>query len=274
MSTPFTVVYVASRAHSGSTLLDLLVSSHSRVATTGEAKMFQKDPAKRCTCGAESWRDCRFWTAVDRHMLDQAGFGLTNLSINSEDPELFARNNHAFFAAVHAVSGKDVIVDSSKDFPRLASLLRSGLEVRALHLVRHPCGVVFSNVKRGDRLGRQCRLYVRDHLRTAYALRDRSRLEVRYEDLARHPERELRRIMPFLGLEFEPEQMRGWKSRERHNFGGNPMLYDKIETIRLDEKWRAGLRTREKLWIRTRTVPAKLRNGPLLSLAHRMWGHV
>lgn len=264
------IVYVVSRAHSGSTLLDLLLSSHASVFSVGEAKMFAQEPDKQCTCGAEHWKACRFWSAVDRRMRADGGEGVGHPAIESDDARTFARYNRRFFDAVADESGAPVVVDSSKDYARLARFLASGLDVDVVHLLRHPCGVAYSNMRKGGSLGRECRMYVREHLNAAYALRGRPHAEVLYEDLARDPERELRALLPRLGLAFEPGQLEGWKNRERHNFGGNRMRFDASDEIRLDEAWRSELSALQKLSIRARTLPARFRRGAGVSLMHRL----
>ena len=75
-----------------------------------------------------------------------------------------------------------------------------------------------------------------------------------------------------LGLAFEPDQLRGWKSRERHNVGGNHMRFTRDETIRADRSWQVGLSAWQQLSIRVRTLPAQLRSGSGLELAHRWFG--
>ena len=46
-------VYISSAAYSGSTLLDLLLGSHSRIESLGEISFLAQDLAvnNRCTCG-------------------------------------------------------------------------------------------------------------------------------------------------------------------------------------------------------------------------------
>lgn len=269
--TSFQVVYVVSRGHSGSTLLDLLVSTHSQVISTGEAKMLYHHPNKRCTCGAASWEACPFWSAVDRRLQADSGSGLADIPLDSDDLSDFARANRAFFSAVHAVSGKRMLLDSSKSITRLEKLLVSGLDVRSIHLLRDPRGVVYSNVKKGRKVMRYCRSYVREHLHAAYVLRGHPHIEVTYEELAREPRRELERIVRFLGLEPEPERFDEWRKLVRHNYGGNKMRFGESDEIRLDESWRSGLRANQKLWIRASTFPARFRHGAMLSLAHRVF---
>lgn len=269
---PLRIVYVVGRSHSGSTLLDLLVSSHSEIASVGEAKMFQRQPAKACTCGAPSWSACPLWSAVDRSLREASAPPLAEIRIDSGDADTFARHNGAFFAAVSQVTGKQVLLDSSKDLSRLKRLLASDVPVEVIHLLRHPCGVTYSNLRKGGDLARECRRYVRTHLGAARATVGRRSIEVHYETLASAPREELERIMGWLGLAFEPAQLAGWKRRERHNFGGNRMRFDASEEIRVDDTWRRGLTAVQKARIVARTLPARFRAGVGLRAMHGLFG--
>lgn len=264
------IVYVVSRAHSGSTLLDLLLSSHPGIVSVGEAKMFAQEPDKLCTCGAESWRACAFWCGVNERLTADGGSGVAVPEIESDDPAVFAAYNRRFFDAVAAEANVGVVLDSSKDLARLERFLASGLAVDVIHLIRHPCGVANSNMRKGGRLGRECRMYVREHLGAALALRGHRHTEVRYEDLAREPELELARLLRWLDLDPVDGQLSGWKTAERHNFGGNRMRFDSSDEIRLDEKWRTALTARQRLSILLRTLPVRLRGTPLAGLARRL----
>lgn len=57
--------YICSSGHSGSTLLDLLLGSHSQVFSLGEVSHLPKNLALNtpCTCGAPV-RECPFWSKV------------------------------------------------------------------------------------------------------------------------------------------------------------------------------------------------------------------
>lgn len=60
-----TIVYICSAGHSGSTLLDLLLGSHSSVESLGEAFQLSKNISLNslCSCGAPV-RSCVFWSRV------------------------------------------------------------------------------------------------------------------------------------------------------------------------------------------------------------------
>jgi hypothetical protein len=63
--------------------------------------------------------ECPFWQNVDRVLREQAGLRLCEIDLDSGDGPTFAAHNRAFFRAVARVSGKRIIVDSSKKVDRL-----------------------------------------------------------------------------------------------------------------------------------------------------------
>lgn len=58
-------IYICSAGHSGSTLLDLLIGSHSRIESLGEIAHLPKNISLNtiCTCGSHV-HDCRIWKQV------------------------------------------------------------------------------------------------------------------------------------------------------------------------------------------------------------------
>ena len=63
-------LYICSAGHSGSTLLDLLLGSHTRIESLGEVSHLPKNIAlnTKCSCG-ENVRECSVWKPI----LDQLG---------------------------------------------------------------------------------------------------------------------------------------------------------------------------------------------------------
>ena len=264
------IIYVVGTRHSGSTLLDMLMSSHSSVFGVGEAKMFALRPDTACTCGADRWEDCTFWTRVDRLMRSDGGPGVAHPDIESAEQKAFTTYNRRFFRAVAETSRCPVVLDSSKDFTRLASLLGSDLPLEVVHLTRDPRGVVCSGLRKNRPVPAVCRRYVRTHVAAVHLLRDKPHLEVRYEELARHPERELARVLAMVGLEPEQGQVADWRTIEHHNFAGNRMRIGGSHEIRPHERWRTELGRWQKLAIATRTLPARSRSRLGVALLHRL----
>ena len=251
------LVYITGRGHSGSTLLDLLISAHSEVVSVGEAKCLVTRPDEPCTCGAATVFVCPFWEKVDAALREKAGLRLRDIDIDSGDADTFAAHNRAFFQAVASVTGKRIILDSSKTVSRLEALLEAQIfPVQAIHLLRSPHGVVYSNAKRGREWLYHTYNYTYAMMKTRRLLEGRNHLEVRYEDIVRDPRQAVERIMEHLGLTFQSEQLE-WAKPERHNIYGNPMRFATESTIRLDRKWRKGLSVRQKLVIGWLTLPCR-----------------
>jgi hypothetical protein len=253
-----TIVCITAVGHSGTTLLDLILSSHSAVTSVGEAIKLRDRLEARCTCRAKSMRLCPFWSKVECVLRRDHGRTLDDLDLDADDEGTLLAHNRMFYAAVSEVSGKPYIVDSSKRRLRMAAMLASdSFDVRPIHLIRSPFGVAFSNMKKGRSWRDHARHYRHNVRDTKRLLHGRDHAVVRYERLAADPEGVLRPLMQWLNLSFEPGQLR-WAEAEHHNIGGNRMRFSADSTIRLDEKWRSALTPMQKLGIGLTTLPAHL----------------
>lgn len=68
------LVYIAGYGHSGSTLLDMMLGSHTHIESMGEIKHFIQNPSivagnSKCACGQYA-RDCRYWNELT---IDEGG---------------------------------------------------------------------------------------------------------------------------------------------------------------------------------------------------------
>jgi hypothetical protein len=179
----FPFVYILGAGHSGSTLLTLLLGSHPRICTIGEAKAPAIGAADEypCSCG-ERIVSCGFWrqltseVAADGIRLDITS-GATDirrapsahlrrlLRPLHRGPALEAARdaalalspgwqahldgfhavNTAIVKAARRITGKDVFVDSSKTGVQLKYLLvNPDLDVKVIRLVRDGRGVSLS----------------------------------------------------------------------------------------------------------------------------------
>lgn len=241
MSTAIKLIYIAAASHSGSTLLDLLISSHSKVVSVGEVHQFERNTNQPCTCGAQAPLSCPFWSEVNAQLVESTGKSINEIGMCANKDGLFARHQLALFSAVRQVSGVDVIVDSSKNPERLDLLLGTpGIEVYPIHLIRQPQGVVYSHVKKGRHWWWRAMEYARHMARCKTVLRDRDHLEVHYEDLATRTSETLQKVMEGVGLEFEPSQLE-WAGRKRHNYRGNRMRNNTQSIIQMDVDWHDGV---------------------------------
>lgn len=271
------VVYITSRGHSGSTLLSLLLSGHSRVVSAGELKMLvQPDPQRRlCSCHRLVADACPFWRQVQARVVASVGVPLAQLVLTEHGEALtFARHNAALFDAIAAVSGCDVIVDSSKSLPRLSRLLEAcqigagsgpssgagvGFELLPIHLHRGPFGSMNSARKRGEDLRTAAYNYTRLFFLTRERLRGVRALRVYYERLAADPRAEMARVMGWLDLPLDERQFQ-WRDGLRRDIHGNDMRFGRSAEIRLDRSWRHQLSLRQKLGVFAWTLPVRLRS--------------
>jgi hypothetical protein len=242
MSRGYRLVYVAGLGHSGTTLLDVLLASHSRAVGIGEAMRFSpgRGLAMSCTCAAGEVWDCGFWRRVDERLARAGAPGLREIDLSSDDAERFRAHNVAFYDALYALTGCPVLVDSSKDLSRLARLLETPLDVLPVHLLREPHGVVYSYARKGRPWLSTALRYNRHRRKARRLLGGREHVALRYEELASDPAGVLARVMPRVGLVYEPGQLE-WAGRERHNCGGNRMRRASSSAIRRDDAWRRGL---------------------------------
>ncbi len=273
------IVYITSRGHSGSTLLSLLLSGHRRVVSAGELKMLvQPDPQRRlCSCHRLVADVCPFWRQVQERVIAAVGLPLAQLALTDQgDASTFARHNGALFAAIAAVSGCDVIVDSSKSLPRLLRLLEacqagtgSRFELLPIHLHRGAFGSMNSARKRGEELRRAAFNYSRMFFLTREGLRRQRALRVYYERLAADPRAEMARVMAWLSLPLEEAQFQ-WREGVRRDIHGNAMRFGSSADIRVDQSWRHQLSWRQKLGVFAWTLPVRLRSQWLFQRTRRL----
>lgn len=233
MKSPLQVVYITGSNHSGTTLLDLCLGSHSKIVSLGEIAKLQQCYAGglSCSCG-ESLPSCPFWKAVERELQRACG---NEVSLERWAPDLepinltrFRYVNVELLKAIRAVTGKSILVDSSKFPSRLQWYLGcSDIAVTVIHLLRHPLGLAGSYHKTGGRNG--LRPLLRWRARYGQVLRILQEqkkpvnlITVRYEDFASDPERILSQITRAIGVGFEKSQLEYYETTH-HIPWGNPL---------------------------------------------------
>jgi len=245
------VVYIAGTAHSGSTLLDLMLNAHPKIISVGEVlklnrwlayRNSEKKTYAKCSCGAPSLWKCPFWSAVDAKMRVLNGKSLAELDVFSErDRNPISAPNVLMFKAIEAVSGKSIIVDSSKLPGRLSYLMKfRELGVYPVHLVRDAKGQIASVMRKHGGFLKNIFRYELVHEQIHRKLKSIPHTIVHYEDLVRQPESNLRRILQPLGLDFDARQL-SWAAGEKHIVAGNHMRWETTSELVLDDRWRQGL---------------------------------
>jgi hypothetical protein len=303
------VLYIAGVGRSGTTLLDRLLGNASILHSGGEiggvwSQGLSDD--RLCSCGVRFSR-CAFWQAVGSgsfsslraHEIDailrytrstfpvlqtwRILFRRTRRSLLMSAPAGFWDITGSLYTAIRDVSGRPVVVDSSKLATYLVMLAHlSSVDVHVVHLVRDPRAVAHSWLRPRitDPDGR-CTMPRFGAVKSAVlwmimnvavewaALRmDLPYVRVRYEDLVRDPARIVRQlrsdILMDAGLKLEEP---GYLEDNNidlggsHSISGNPMRFQQGRMpIVEDVAWKGGLRSRKAL-VAAITFPLRWRYG-------------
>jgi len=287
------VLYIVGAGRSGSTVLDTVLGNNSDVIGVGELSYLIEDGFKmgeKCSCGHppdtceffSRVRDVYFEITGDRNfdkydrirslierpiMMPLVMLGLVPRRLI----DYYCTRTEALFRAIHIVSGKRIILDSSKRPGRLAVLSYcKGLNVIPLHLVRDGRGYIWSKLKKQRRIGIEGKnLYSipKSSLHSSfvwvlvniasfiamyyYSLRRKQnkRLFLSYEEFCRSPVRNLIRIGEMLSLnvnDIVSKLEKGDPFAVGHKIGGNRLKYKGIVKIKYDDEWRKKLPLRDR----------------------------
>ena len=263
------VIYIASTSHSGSTLLSLMLNANVEIISAGELqnlnRQLQIKPRRkiypRCSCGAPSLWQCNFWRAVDGYVRSKLGKSLLDFDmLDYSNLNERCADNPALFKAIASVSGKDLIVDSSKHPGRLSYLMRfGGLNIYPVHLIRSPEGQINSVLRKRPGLVKSILNYEIVNAQIRSLLRSVSHSVVRYEDLIVKPEATLRTVLEPLGVRYDPKQLK-WTEFVAHDVAGNHMRWNKVSDLALDESWKRDLRHLQKYAIWCATILSRINN--------------
>lgn len=272
------LVYIMGYGRSGSTLLDILLGSHPDIQSVGELVYFDRwrREGLSCSCG-KRLDECDFWRRVQEQYagpnLDAHGRIGEAVERRSRLPSLllellpaqllqdYRESRRCLLEAIAEVSGKRVVVDSSKSAGRamgraLALEDLTEADVKILFLVRDSRAVAWSTM-RGPATeefkyagGSKFKLALRASgswaLTNAVCLWLTRRFDsknvclVRYEDLVTDPARELLRIGQSIDVDLEPVILAvrdGEPVQVGHNIGGNRLRFDSGIVIREDAEW-------------------------------------
>jgi hypothetical protein len=225
------LLFVLGVAHCGSTLLGRCLDMHAQVLCTGETLRAAKalEEGRPCGCGQPIER-CPFWRASWPKLAVRRGGDWRRF-----DAELLRS-----LAREHQ---REVLVDLSKTLAFQLARRWQDPRLGFVLLVRDPRGALASVAReRGDVPRSLARLLKWLARMERWAARQAERVHVlRYEDLARAPQRELAGVLGFLGLPFDPAVLRP-ADRAHHFVHSSVSGYlQSSNEIRLDERWRGEL---------------------------------
>ena len=220
------VVFIMAASHSGSTLLDLILGSHSRSFSLGELSTAGRNDNRLCgVCGTE----CTFWSRTSLQQLVERCFpgrpGLWPRLISAT-----ARLRCNAYETLFSESGAQVLIDSSKRVHWIRRRLRPLWQWRhmtpyLLYLYRDGRAVVNSLLRKyperdmaslaGDWL-----IGTQDRERYYDAFAQDRRCKVDYEQLTKEPEAVVRSLCHWLSVEYEPSMLEYWR-HDHHPISGN-----------------------------------------------------
>lgn len=287
------VVYVMGAGRSGSTVLDTILNNHADVIGVGELVHLYiegADQQENCSCG-EPRDACGVWQAVRERWTELTGISTITdharlmekftrvqrlavpewhrLRSGNADPDFAEclRQTQATYQAISEVTGKRVIIESSKN-PLRAKLLclTPGLDVRMIHLVRDVRGVAWSRMKpfaKSKEGGVPQDIRPKPvHISTGYWLfmnflseqvrrsfPGQPSTRIHYEDFVSSPERTLKEIGDIAGLDYSSVATRllaGESMAPGHLYAGNRVRTAGPIKLRSDMAWTERLTPAQK----------------------------
>ena len=154
------MIYILGAGHSGSTLLDHLLSSHSKIESGGELYKYLpyvsdtlgKRPYNNriCSCG-EHINDCEYWAKIKKSIA--AKHGTFEIDLWETATKKFGEYNYDVISEMLKTSGKEVFCDSSKKLTRFLALQQYDyFDMYVIHLVRDGRAVGYSHQKKRPQL--------------------------------------------------------------------------------------------------------------------------
>lgn len=305
-TTTVKVLYVGGMPRSGSTLTDLMLDSLPGHVAVGELFYLWRNGLLHdglCACG-QAFSRCPFWTEVGERAYGgwrrEDGERMLRLQHEVDRtvkvPQILAGRPPAFvraleeysgvlqslYEAIAAVSGAEVVVDSSKR-GSLGFVLRSmpGIDLTVAQVVRDPRGVAYSFSKhvalpegfalKGEMPRTATRKVARRWVTVNALIGSLGTLgvplvRVRYEDLVQQPLRELARVAAAEGRPAEVDRSvvteQGLRVPGTHVVaGGRIRLADGVLPLRLDDAWRREMDPAARRLVSAVTLPSRLRYG-------------
>lgn len=144
------------------------------------------------------------------------------------------------------------IVDSTKNYNQALALYENKPDdTKVILLVRDGRGVFSSRLRSGFSRKESLKGWLNTNSRALRFLKpnidDHSLKIVKYEDLVLEPEKTLRDLCGWAGIEFDPNMV-DLSYGERHLVNGNNTMYKRNKGISLDERWKSELSEEDLDW--------------------------
>lgn len=265
------VVYCMGSGRSGSTLLGILLNLHSDVVSPGEiSNVGRFRRGKRpCSCG-NNVHTCSYWSSImenweklnthesvnrtiekglkiENFKSPRAWFKIIfNYPFQTQYFENYLQGKYNFFKAIKEESGKDIVVDISKNPLRAYVLSKHpDIDLRIIHLVRDGRGVSYSIMKKSNRKQKpfwRAALYwvVINRISNFICKKTKNSGLIRYEDLITQPNETLNEISNIIDVNLQTVMEKAelnLAQDESHIMAGNILRKSKSIKLKLDTEW-------------------------------------
>lgn len=244
------VVFIMGAGHCGSTLLDLLLGSHSQSFSLGElyrmgSLVDGRSEGHENICGV-CVGECEFWNKrVPRSFLKMY-FGRENRF----QAALGKLSQHIYnpYKLIARWSAKSILIDSSKGSAWIERRLRPsytwhGIEPYLIYMCRDGRAVVNSYYRKYPERGItnviQKWKQQTDTMNAFFSQFSHQKIRVQYEELAMYPERVVRALCKFLDVEYERAMLRYWTHEHHHvmgNGGTRSLIFKYREKLGMDDE--------------------------------------
>jgi hypothetical protein len=299
------VLYIGAWGRSGTTILDNVLDAYPHVFSAGELYFVWARglmQGRRCGCGT-ALPECPLWTKVFQEAygtrppdpyemvalqeriarVRNTGRLLRGLGgrggPGAEDARRYQEAMTRLYDAIAAVTGAQLIVDSSKLPSGAASLVGADLRSYLVHMMRDPRAVAYSWQRRTRQLDQPHRPYMDRHtaresavnwlawnlLLERVALRYAYQLQLRYEDFVIQPRATVERVLALAGMSAQDGPFADDNTVQlsgNHSVSGNPSRFrtGRVE-IRPDDAWRTAQSRRDRVVTTAITLPLLRRYG-------------
>ena len=258
------VIYISGMGRSGSTLIDLILSTSNKIFSVGEIYKHKqlKNDNFICACG-DKFNDCKFWGNFN---LNKNYFNIINrvnyrdyLNIinylynpfNSKISLNKKSDNYGILKKVTELIPKETeyILDSSKELGRLIELTNdSRFDVYNINIVRDGRAVANSFNSKTQSHGKNYfaslfKWILMNTLIFKYIKRSKvNSLNISYDSFCLESEKYIKKLNKFLNINISNNYIEIARNMDYHCMGGNRLSHKenraKIAGITIDEKWK------------------------------------
>lgn len=250
-------IYIVGSSHSGSTLLDLMLSNVADVFSMGEiAKLHRTtEEDKLCSC-MKKVTECIFWKSIIQSLTEKdikvVSYGDVRYNrVKYSNKKEFLIKYPLLLNAIVEKADVSTVCDSSKKVLRLKQLSKiKKIKLYVLFLTRHPGGYASSHVRKGRSFYYNLLSWVKYNHDVSIYLKN-SNLQyrrIKYENLVKDPKKEAKEIFNLIRIDHDLNKINDF-CKLRHMVAGNRIRekHQKL-IIHAPDDWSKSLTTHQTLF--------------------------